>query len=124
MGGYRRRSTKADWFHRNKLRSFVPVALLVLAIGSGFVDSNIPGLIGVPLGVSMAVPQLIAALRSSDVTGVSLPAWLSQLVAATLWLVFGVGAEKTAIVITASIQALICALLLVTLRAKRPRTAA
>jgi uncharacterized protein with PQ loop repeat len=112
------------WFHRNKFRTLVPIALLVLAVGSGFVDSNIPGLIGVPLGVSMALPQLIAALRASDLVGISLPAWASQLAAATLWLVFGIGEAKTAIVVTASIQVVLCALLIATLRARRPSSEA
>lgn len=107
------------WFHHNRPRSLVPAALLLAAVGSGYVDPAIPGLIGVPLGMAMALPQLIAALRATDFTGVSLSAWVSQLVAVLLWLVFGIGEGKTAIVIASSTQAVLCVALVVTLILRR-----
>jgi uncharacterized protein with PQ loop repeat len=115
-------ASAVGWFYPNRFRSLVPVALLIAATASGYVDSAIPGLIGVPLGVSMALPQLIAVRRATDLTGVSLPAWVSQLVATILWLVFGIGEGKTAIVISASTQTMICGALVATLALRRRAT--
>lgn len=75
-----------------------------VALGASFwvlsAERSVLGVIGPVIGVGVALPQLLVARRSDDVSGLSTLAWTMSVVSGVLWVVFGIGTQDWPVVLS------------------------
>lgn len=63
-------------------------------------ERSVLGVIGPVVGVGVALPQLLVARSSADVSGLSTFAWSVSVLSGVLWVVFGIGTHDWPVVLS------------------------
>ena len=84
----------------------VALALLVL-LGLGEVNENIPGWIGTPASLAVSIPQIRFTIRHGRGPGISITAWMFLASSSYLWFTYGIGADEIPVIANSGIAALL-----------------
>lgn len=101
------------------LARVLPWVALAVSFAILSADRSLLGVIGPVIGVGVALPQLLVARSSKDISGISAVAWLMTVVSGVLWVVFGLGTRDWPVVLSAVPSTALNAMVLLTVLRRR-----
>ena len=92
----------------------IAFSLLVL-LGLGVLNENIPAYIGMPASILVNLPQIRFTIQHGRGPGISVAAWALLATSSYLWFTYGIGAGEVPVIINSGIAALLGTTAVVTL---------
>ena len=84
----------------------IAFSLLVL-LGLGVLNENIPAYIGMPASILVNLPQIRYTIQHGRGPGISVAAWAFLATSSYLWFTYGIGAGEIPVIINSGIAALL-----------------
>ena len=84
----------------------IAFSLLVL-LGLGVLNENIPAYIGMPASILVNLPQIRYTIQHGRGPGISVAAWAFLAISSYLWFTYGIGAGEIPVIINSGIAALL-----------------